>query len=210
MNLFTEDFKIALSELTSKEKDKLILRLLRKDKDLTKRLYFELVDTDTVDEKRNQLEVKIITKIGEVSTSFYSTVYLFHDLKSTSSEIADHVKVTKDKFGEPYLNLVMLYHFLKENVENLSSKKLETTYKFYIYCIARTYRCLCQIQLLHEDYKMEFTEILSQLGHVFLQHPNLVKLAINNSLDLNWLVENDIPNDIQTLHKELRINGFLK
>jgi hypothetical protein len=42
------DFKKALQELPEKEKDKLILRLLRRDLDLAEKLYFELVDTDTI------------------------------------------------------------------------------------------------------------------------------------------------------------------
>jgi hypothetical protein len=47
------DFKIALQELPEKEKDKLILRLLRRDLDLAEKLYFELVDTDTIFRGRN-------------------------------------------------------------------------------------------------------------------------------------------------------------
>lgn len=47
------DFKKALQELPEKEKDKLILRLLRRDLDLAEKLYFELVDTDTIFRGRN-------------------------------------------------------------------------------------------------------------------------------------------------------------
>ena len=41
------EFKKALQELPEKEKDKLILRLLRRDMDLAGKLFFELVDGNT-------------------------------------------------------------------------------------------------------------------------------------------------------------------
>ena len=46
--MFDKEFKTAIHNLSDVEKDKLILRLLRKDLDLANRLYFELVDTETV------------------------------------------------------------------------------------------------------------------------------------------------------------------
>ena len=59
--MFDKEFKTAIHNLSDLEKDKLILRLLRKDLDLANRLYFELVDTETVEQKREQL-AKIISK----------------------------------------------------------------------------------------------------------------------------------------------------
>ena len=53
------DFKRALQELPEKEKDKLILRLLRRDMDLAEKLYFELVDTDSIEDKRRIMEINI-------------------------------------------------------------------------------------------------------------------------------------------------------
>ena len=53
------DFKRALQELPEKEKDKLILRLLRRDMDLAEKLYFELVDTDSIEDKRRIMEMNI-------------------------------------------------------------------------------------------------------------------------------------------------------
>ena len=53
---FPKEFKEALSHLPSKEKDKLILRLLKKDITLANRLMFELVNTNTVDEQRNKIK----------------------------------------------------------------------------------------------------------------------------------------------------------
>jgi hypothetical protein len=63
---FDKDFKIAISNLPSKEKDKLLLRLLKKDLTLASRLYFELVNTDSVDERRDELEKHVIKKAQQI------------------------------------------------------------------------------------------------------------------------------------------------
>ena len=44
---YTKEFKQALSEFSPIEKDRLIFRLLKKDKLLSKKLYFELIDPET-------------------------------------------------------------------------------------------------------------------------------------------------------------------
>ena len=46
--MFDKEFKTAIHNLSDVEKDKLILRLLRKDLDLANRLYFVLLYTETV------------------------------------------------------------------------------------------------------------------------------------------------------------------
>jgi hypothetical protein len=57
--VFDSEFKEALSRLPEKEKDKLITRLLRKDKKLAKRLYFELVSTYSPEELRELVKQRI-------------------------------------------------------------------------------------------------------------------------------------------------------
>ena len=56
---YSKEFKQALSAFTSAEKDKLIFRLLRKDKILSQKLYFELIDPENTDDKREQMETYI-------------------------------------------------------------------------------------------------------------------------------------------------------
>ena len=56
---FSKEFKDALADLPSKEKDKLIIRLLRKDPALTQRLYFELVMDRTVDQQREVVKERL-------------------------------------------------------------------------------------------------------------------------------------------------------
>jgi len=57
---FDDDFKQAISNLPSKEKDKLILRLLKHDVVFSKRLFFELIEVKSVDELREELNEIVV------------------------------------------------------------------------------------------------------------------------------------------------------
>lgn len=206
--MFTKEFKQAIQELPSAEKNKLIIRLLKRDLDLANRLYFELVDGETVEDKRAAFEIDMLKKIKNFSERFYSVGYLLQDTRFLSGEITNHVKITKDKFGEISLNIKMLIHLLKINNERIQSQP--KSYTLCIYVIARAFKILLLIKAIDEDYFIDFKEDLTLLGELIGQNPMLMRTAINNGLDVNWLLSGEIPEDIVAIHKEIRANGFLK
>ncbi|WP_432671979.1 hypothetical protein [Flavobacterium sp. SM2513] len=208
--MFSKEFKQAIQELQSAEKDKLIFRLLRRDLDLANRLHFELVDVETVEDKRAAFEIDMLTKITNFSERFYSVGYLLQDTRFLSGEITNHVKITKDKFGEISLNIKMLIYLLRINNERIQSQTYSKAYTLCIYVIARAFKILLLIKAIDEDYFIDFKEDLSLLGKLIGQNPMLMRTAINNGLDVNWLLSGEIPSDIIAMHKEIRANGFLK
>ncbi len=208
--MFSKELKKAIQELPSAEKDKLIFRLLRRDLDLANRLHFELVDTETVEEKRTAFETDMLKKIAQFSERFYSVGYLLQDTRFMSGDITNHVKMTKDKFGEISLNMKMLIQLLKLNNLRIQAQTYSKAYTLCIYVIARAFKILLLIKAIDEDYFIDFKEDLSQLGELIGQNPMLMRTAINNGLDVNWLLSGEIPEDIVAMHKEIRANGFLK
>ena len=208
--MFTKEFKQAIQELPSVEKDKLIFRLLKRDLDLANRLHFELVDVETVEDKRASFEIDMLKKISDFSAQFHSVGYLLQDTRFLSGEITNHVKITKDKFGEISLNMKMLIHLLTINNERIQSQTYSKAYTLCIYVIARAFKILLLIKAIDEDYFIDFKEDLSILGELIGQNPMLMRTAINNGLDVNWLLSGEIPEDIVAMHKDIRANGFLK
>ena len=208
--MISKELKKAIQELPSAEKDKLIFRLLRKDNDLAKRLHFELVDIETVDDKRLAFKNLMIEKIGSYSQRFYSVGYLLQDTRYMSGDISHHVKITKDKFGEISLNIKMLIEVLKHNNERIQNEKYSKSYTLCIYIIARAFKILLLINAIDDDYFIELKEDLSLLGQLIGQNHSLMKTAIHHGLDVNWLISGEIPNDINAIHKELKQNGYLK
>lgn len=207
--IFTKEFKEVISHLPSKEKDKLIIRLLKKNVNLANRLYFELLDTKTVDDRRLDLEERIKNRI-EVFSKHYSTPgYLMMDMRDISGEITEHVKITKDKFGEVSLNLLML----KDTLVIHNKRIMESTHgkarKFCTYVIARTFKILILISKLHEDLLLDFSNDLEKLNALISENDYLMKTAIQNGFDVNWLLESNIPENIEEIHKDIRNQGYL-
>jgi len=208
--MFNQEFKKAIQELPSAEKDKLIFRLLKKDRDLTNRLHFELVDTETVEDKRITFEIVMLKKIDHFTERFYSVGYLLQDTRYVSGDISEHVKITKDKFGEISLNIKMLNHLLLLNNERIQSQSYGKAYTMCIYVIARAFKILILIKAIDDDYFLDFKEDLEKLGILIGKNSLLMKTAINNGLDVNWLISAEIPEDIVAYHKNIRQQGFLK
>lgn len=204
------EFKKALQELPENEKDKLILRLLRRDLDLAEKLFFELVDTDTAEDKRRHMEIEIVKMINRFSEKHHSLDFIASEMRSVSGKISHHVKITKDKFGEISLNLLMLNEVIEQNSFSLSHSRPQKSNKFYSYVIGRSFKILLLISALHEDFLLDFKEGLERLGSNISSNKMLLKTAIYNGLDLNWLNNAEIPENILQIHKEIKAAGFLK
>ena len=206
---FSKEFKQALSEFSSKEKDKLIFRLLKKDKLLSKKLYFELIDPETTDDKRNEMEKIISERVSEISKYVANQKYFLVLIRKLSSEITEHVKVTTDKFGDVYLNLFLVNKILEHN-EKLGRQRFDAVYKLYIYLINKIFKALTLIKKLDEDYWLEFDKILTDIDFQLHENLYLEKLCINNGLDFNWLKCENIPDHFELIVKDIRSQGFLK
>lgn len=206
---FSKEFKQALSEFSSKEKDKLIFRLLKKDKLLSKKLYFELIEEETTDNKRNTMESYLKERITDLSKHIGNPKYFLVLVRKLSGEITEHVKVTTDKFGDVFLNLFLVNTILEHN-DKLSRQRFDAVYKLYIYLINKIIKALIQIQKLDEDYWLEFDEILTDIDFQLHENLYLEKLCINNGLDFNWLKCENIPDHFELIVKDIRSQGFLK
>ncbi|MGE8554608.1 deoxyuridine 5'-triphosphate nucleotidohydrolase [Chryseobacterium jejuense] len=206
---YSKEFKAALSAFSSTEKDKLIFRLLRKDKLLSKKLYFELIDPETTDDKRNAMEENVEEKIILASKYIGNTKYFLTIIRKISAEVTEHIKITTDKFGEVSLNLLMVDKILDYN-NDLSRQRFDNVYKLYIYIINKLFKSLILIKKLDEDYWMEFDDLLRTIQQKISENHYLQKLCINNGLDLNWFESDSIPENIEQTMKEIKSQGFLR
>jgi len=204
------EFKKALQLLPDVEKDKLILRLLKHDLKLANKLRFELVDIDSAEDKREQLKNRMIKRIELATERYYSPGILLMDIREISGEINEHVSITKDKFGEISLNCIMLRKLLELNNERLGVETYSKAYTLYIYIVARIFKILMLIQKQHEDLHIEFQENIETIGELIGNNQNLTKIGIRNGLDVNWLIQFEIPKNIADIYKTLRESGLLK
>lgn len=206
---YSKEFKAALSNFSAIEKDRLIFRLLKKDKLLSKKLYFELIDTETTDQKRSQMEEQIEERILLASKYIGNPKYFLVLIRKISAEITEHVKVTTDKFGDIALQLFLVNQIL-ENNDKLNHQRFDNIYKLYIYLINKLLKAIISIKKLDEDYWMELNEILESIESKIHENRYFEKLCINNSFDFNWLNIEKIPDHLDLIVKDIKSQGFLK
>lgn len=206
---YSKEFKAALSNFSPAEKDKLIFRLLKKDKLLSKKLYFELIDPETTDNKRDAMEEIVEEKVALASKYISNQKYFLSIIRKISAEITEHVKITTDKFGEVSLNLLLINMILNYN-EDLSRQRFDNVYKLYLYIINKTVKALLLTKKLDVDYWMEIDEYFDELKGKILQNNYLSKLFKNNEIDLKWLTSDKIPENFDAIIKEIKSQGFLR
>lgn len=201
---YSKEFKEAISNFTSKEKDKLIIRLLKKDRILSHRLYFELIDPETADDKRYQLEALIKEEVAAVAKKYGRTKYFLPGIRRISAKITEHVKITSDKFGEVSLALLLVAETLK------NQPKLGDHFKLHIYLLNKIFRSLVLTKKLDPDYFLDLREVYESVQNQLSSSKNLEDLALHNGLFLSWLDPEHIPEDIDQILKGLKADGLLK
>jgi hypothetical protein len=203
------DLKKAIQFLPEAEKDKLIFRLLRSNPKIESELMFELVDTDTVEQKRDIIQLHVESEVKRMSNRFYSPGQLMMELRYLSGTINEHVTITKDKIGEIVLNSIMIREALNYNNLILSKTKLNAMHKMGLYVISRAFKILLLIHKQHEDLRVEFRDDVQTIGKLIGENPNLMKIAIHNGFDVNWLIQFNWPENLPEIYRESRNQGYL-
>ncbi len=208
--MFDKEFKKALQNLPGEEKDKLILRLLKKDLVLANQQQFQLVETDTVEQKRAYIKNELTQYLKSSIERYYLIGVFLMDMRFASGKINNHVSITKDKIGEISLNIQMLTESIQHLKLYILNSKPQDSYTTCIYIIARAFKILLLLNAQHRNLHLEFKKQVIKLGNLIGENEVLMRHAINNGLDVNWLLQFEIPENITAIHKEIRANGFLK
>jgi len=148
-----DPLKKAIIQMLPKEKDKLLLRLIAKDKALTDRLYFELIEgSSTIPERRDDITSHIL----HASTmSMDSPAWIMMEMKTLSGTIAYHVKITKDKLGAIELNLILLNTFLDRFANKLQNYSSRSD-KCALYIAKKALTIVTGLSKLDDDYQFDF------------------------------------------------------
>lgn len=184
----SDDLKAALKVLPSKEKDKLIFRMLPKDQKLIHQLEFKLLEnSETTDERRDEVRAYINSNCEKYPEKYYSPTYLIYNLKDCSGRINYHTAITKDKIGEIELNLLMLNEILGRNVNHLSDEDRWDSHKLADYVVARIKKLHKLIGALHEDYLLEFEDDINTLKGIVDKLPFITNAAETSDIELALL-----------------------
>ncbi len=201
---YSKEFKAAVSAFSPKEKDKLIFRLLKKDRILSHRLYFELIDPETVDEKREQMQELVRTEVSAAAARYGRTKYFLPAIRRVSAKVTEHVKITTDKFGEVSLNLLLV----AETLQHL--RRHADHHKLYLYLLNKIFRTLVLTQKLDTDYYLELKEPYSMLNQLIIKDSDFAALAAHHQLNLDWFDPYNIPEHMDLVLREIKASGLLR
>lgn len=208
--MYNDEFKAALALLPSKEKDKLIWRLLKRDELLSRRLEYELLAPYDAIDKRNELAEEIHDTVISFVARRERLSAILSQFRYLSGDITRHVYITKDKVGEVSLNFVLLQVAMQllSNTSYLFGGK--NTQKYVVYMLNKLYRTCILVNKLHTDFHIELEDDALKLGEIIQSNPDLMKYVKHHKFNVNWLLDFDFPDDLDSYYKVIKQQGLLK
>lgn len=184
----TPELKKAIRGLSSKEKDKLLLRLIPKDELLVAQLEYQLLEEGaTLEFRRDEMHNMIDRALQRAANNYYSPGYLLLDLRAISGRINRHVKITKDKYGEIELNLFMLNRTLELLGGHLRFASPWHSRSLNEYIAKRVLKLQKLQEKIPEDYHSDFRPGFQELAEALSQQGNFTRVAKSLHLDLDEL-----------------------
>lgn len=188
------ELKEAIQALPIKEKDRLLIRLIPKAKNLVEQLEFKLLEhSETTEERRADVDDQITYLLNHYEGNAFHSKYVVSILRDVSGKINHHISITKDRYGEVELNLKMLnacFGFSNLQKGNLGRMIDE---KFYEYVLKRLAKILKIAGALHSDYHLDFSEGLEDLYAKFDEYPEMCHFADRLMIPYEELEGGNIP-----------------
>ncbi|MDB5021962.1 MAG: hypothetical protein JWQ28_3089 [Pedobacter sp.] len=160
-----KDLKAAISALPVKEKDKLLLRLIAKDKILTEHLHFKLLEDES------DLEARRLTLLEEIDAAIHNlnankksnTKDTLAVMRVLNGKINQHFKVTKDMTSELELRLHLLNN-LPVNIKDAVYSPLQAyNEKLTAYFVRATLSAYKKYLKMHEDLRFDFSDAFTEV-----------------------------------------------
>ena len=175
-----QELKEAVLNLPIKEKDKLLVRLINKDKMLLKQLHYELLEDsndleDRIIELKNNLESLFENNVNRIKNiPVYSNYQALSSTLRQASGIAnEHEKITKDKFSVVECRLLILQEAFDRYPSLFGPSALSPAFKLHKYISARIKNVVKIFDALHEDFQFDLKD---QMDYV-------LEFAHNHKLD---------------------------
>lgn len=162
------ELKKAVLSLPQGEKDKLLARLVGKDKMLMKQLRFKLLEDEIDLEERiltvqSQLEQFFDRLRGDIRpvNEHRNAHLLLGELRYASGIINEHVTITKDKMSDVQLRLFLVSQSFSHFGRLFEQHRSGQNRKLLEYQSGRLKYILGKYEKLHEDLQFEFREAIN-------------------------------------------------
>jgi hypothetical protein len=160
-----KDLKKQILDLPPKEKDKLLLRLVAKDKVLTEHLHFLLLeDESNLRDRVEAIKEEILQNMQTLSSSKNTNAKdTLSTLRKLAKAVNHNLRVTKANFEDVSLRIFLFHHTVtKFKGRNYSSYKSYDDI-FVTYFIKSTLVTLRKFYKLHEDLQFDLKDDMNKL-----------------------------------------------
>ena len=158
-----KNLKLEIKALPEKEKDKLLLRLIAKDKVLTEHLHFKLMENeDDLVERYKTLLAVIDEDIAHMQAGKkLSAKDVLLRARRLNGRISHHFKVTKDTSTEIELRIHLLSQIPISFNDSVFSAAHRFNEKLFIYIVKSTISLLSKFKKLHDDLQFDLREAIN-------------------------------------------------
>ncbi|NQD71484.1 hypothetical protein HP439_12195 [Sphingobacterium shayense] len=174
------DLKEAVLKLSQKEKDKLLVRLVGKDKMLMKQLHYQLLEgEENLNERIEILKSTLcdlfrnMQKENKTSRSYNFEKNLTANIRRANGLVNEHEKITKDKFSDVECRLLVLNEVFELYPNLFSPTSYYSSPKLLTYIQTRVRSVVTKYEKLHEDFQFDLRS----------QFQNMIDFAIEHNLD---------------------------
>lgn len=172
------ELKKAVLSLDPKEKDKLLVRLISKDKMLMKQLHFQLLEDEfDLEERIENLRKALKNLFNEAGKTLRNSPNLSYILsinrliKQASGMINEHEKVTRGKMSEVEFRVFILSESIHRYPHIFSQPHLVASQKLYKYFSGRVKHLLGKYSKLHDDLQFDHKEAIQIILDFSYQSP---------------------------------------
>lgn len=159
-----KELKAEIKSLPEKEKDKLLLRLIAKDKVLTEHLHFMLLENeDDLASRFVKLTDDIGAALAELKTKKHNAKETLFKVRKLVGMINHHFKVTKDIMTDLELRIHLLQNVPIDFREGLFSPMHKFNEKLYVYFVKAVVSTLTKMRKLHEDVQFDLREAINNI-----------------------------------------------
>ena len=184
----SDELKKAIRTMPESEKDKLLLRLVAKDTMLVRKLQHQLLEDEVDAEQQRDTLAEQVTEYF-TSEGFsgwnYTPGLVMMELRNFSGAITRHVKITKDKYGEVRL-LLLLVNLPFRHQRALLDRKAKRADKFAVYVVKKAQTTLKKLEKLDQDYYIEFEKDVNEVLGYLHNYPPTAPLAVDHGLPRQW------------------------
>lgn len=171
--------KAAVLDLPQKEKDKLLVRLVSKDKMLMKQLHFQLLEDELdleqrIESLREKLERMFDTTVERYDIQNTPNTHYYRNLNNlmrvASGLVNEHEKVTKDKLSEVEFRIFILNAAFENFPRLFEPSSFTTAFKMQQYVVMRVRATANKYAKLHEDLRFDLRENMGAMLEFADQH----------------------------------------